>query len=142
VLATAFLEAACRSSAREVMRISEGAMAVLHSHDWPGNVRELKNLMRYLAATVTQDELRADHVRGQLVRSRAVTRARVESSSVRWRPLAEEVRELEITRIREALEATQGNITRAAQLVAVPMRTFFEKVNRLGLHPKRRRDDG
>jgi DNA-binding NtrC family response regulator len=142
VLATAFLEEACRSSAREFMRISDAAMEVLHGHAWPGNVRELKNLMRYLAATVPHHELLADHVREQLVRSKPASTPAGEPRTVRFRPLAEEVRELEMTRIREALEATDGNITRAAQLVAVPMRTFFEKVNRLGLHPKRRRDDG
>jgi DNA-binding NtrC family response regulator len=142
VLATAFLDDACRSSAREVMRISEGAMEMLRGHAWPGNVRELKNLMRYLAATVTHRELLAGHVREQLVRSQPAITPAVEPSAMRFRPLAKEVRELEIARIKEALEATHGNITRAAQLVAVPMRTFFEKVNRLGLHPKRRRDDG
>src|SRR5262249_39849610 len=47
LLATAFLDDACRSNHRAAIRISDGAMAVLRAHSWPGNVRELKNLMQY-----------------------------------------------------------------------------------------------
>jgi DNA-binding NtrC family response regulator len=59
----------------------------------------------------------------------------------RFRPIADELRELEIARIREALEATAGNQTRAAALIAMPVRTFFEKAKQYGLTPKRKRYD-
>ena len=54
---------------------------------------------------------------------------------------ADELRELEITRIRQALEATGGNQTRAAGLLAMPVRTFFEKAKQYGLTPKKKRYD-
>jgi DNA-binding NtrC family response regulator len=59
----------------------------------------------------------------------------------RFRPIADELRELEIARIREALEATAGNQTRAAALIAMPVRTFFEKAKQYGLTPKKKRYD-
>ncbi len=37
------------------MRISEGALAMLHTHVWPSNIRELKSLMQYVAAAVPAD---------------------------------------------------------------------------------------
>ena len=63
------------------------------------------------------------------------------AGSHRFRPIADELRELEITRIREALEATAGNQTRAAALIAMPVRTFFEKAKQYGLTPKKKRYD-
>ncbi|HET7501010.1 MAG TPA: sigma-54 dependent transcriptional regulator [Kofleriaceae bacterium] len=145
LLATAFLEDACRLNGRDVMRISDGAMSVLMAHSWPGNIRELKNLMQYLAAALPSDILLAEHVSERLGRVRTTVTPRMEAttppSTPRFRPLADELRELEITRIREALEATGGNQTRAAGLLAMPVRTFFEKAKQYGLTPKKKRYD-
>ena len=143
LMAAAFLDDACRRSGRSLMRISEGAMGALVEHLWPGNVRELKNLMQYLAATITSDVMLADHVNERIggVQNTPMPRlAPVAPVDPRqFRPLADELRELEITRIRQALEATGGNQTRAAQLLAMPVRTFFEKAKQFGLTPKKKR---
>jgi two-component system response regulator AtoC len=145
LLATEFLDEACRHGSRPPMRISEEAMAVLLAHSWPGNVRELKNLMQYIAAALAVDVLRADHLGERLGRLRPEptqsTITTVHGTPPPFRPLAEELRELEITRIRQAIEATGGNQTRAAGLLAMPVRTFFEKAKQYGLTPKRKRFD-
>ncbi|HZJ61958.1 MAG TPA: sigma-54 dependent transcriptional regulator [Kofleriaceae bacterium] len=145
LLAVAFLEEVCRQHGRGVMRISDGAMAVLLGHSWPGNIRELKNLMQYVAAAVTSDVLLAEHISERLGRLRPVLPPAVDlatpEDSPRFRPIADELRELEITRIRQALEATGGNQTRAAGLLAMPVRTFFEKAKQYGLTPKKKRYD-
>jgi two-component system, NtrC family, response regulator AtoC len=145
LLATAFLDEACQHSGRTRMGISEGAMSLLLTHSWPGNVRELKNLMHYLAATVPDEVLLAEHLGEQITRRPATVipanEAATPTDARRFRPIADEVRELEITRIREALEATGGNQTRAAGLLAMPVRTFFEKAKLYGLTPKRKRYD-
>jgi DNA-binding NtrC family response regulator len=145
LLAGAFLEDACRLNGRSVMRISDGAMSVLLAHSWPGNIRELKNLMQYVAAALPVEVLLAEHVSERLGRLRSTVAPRIDAAtpvtSPRFRPLADELRELEITRIREALEATGGNQTRAAGLLAMPVRTFFEKAKQYGLTPKKKRYD-
>jgi DNA-binding NtrC family response regulator len=149
LLAAAFLEEACRRSSRAPMSISDEAMAVMLAHSWPGNVRELKNLMQYVAAALAVDVVRADHLGERLGRLRAEPARSEIANGVtplpreppQFRPLADELRELEITRIREAIEATGGNQTRAAALLAMPVRTFFEKAKLYGLTPKRKRYD-
>jgi two-component system, NtrC family, response regulator AtoC len=144
LLAKAFLEEACQHGGRSRMRISEGAMAALLGHAWPGNIRELKNLMHYVAATEPDDVLLTEHLGDLGRRSTAVVpvhEAATPTDARRFRPIADEVRELEITRIREALEATGGNQTRAAGLLAMPVRTFFEKAKLYGLTPKKKRYD-
>ncbi|MBC7976704.1 MAG: sigma 54-interacting transcriptional regulator [Myxococcales bacterium] len=142
LMASAFLDDACRRNGRPLMRISEGALDVLLEHSWPGNVRELKNLMQYLAATITSDIMLADHVQERIGGVQNTPMPRPAPIDARqFRPLADELRELEITRISQALEATGGNQTRAAQLLAMPVRTFFEKAKQYGLTPKKKRYD-
>jgi DNA-binding NtrC family response regulator len=51
----------------------------------------------------------------------------------KFRPIDEEVRELERTRMAAALAATDGNQTRAASLIGMPLRTFQTKVKQYGL---------
>jgi transcriptional regulator with GAF, ATPase, and Fis domain len=147
LMATAFLEDACRRNGRPMMRISDSAMEALVEHPWPGNVRELKNLMQYLAATITSSVMLADHVQERIGGAQNTPMPRQALppppplDARQFRPLADELRELEITRIRQALEATGGNQTRAAQLLAMPVRTFFEKAKQFGLTPKKKRFD-
>ncbi len=143
LLAAAFLDEACARAGRGPMRIGEPAMRALLAHTWPGNVRELKNLMQYAAAAFPDAELRPEHVAERLApRPRSGTGApppAAASSSAGFRPLAEEIRELEIARLRAALEATGGNQTRAAALLSVPIRTFSEKVKQYGIAAGRRK---
>ena len=142
LLAASFLDDACRRNGRAMMAISDGAMTALLAYSWPGNVRELKNLMQYVAAAHQSDALTADHVAERLSRNPRPT-GRITplvTAPSQFRPLADELRELEITRIREALDATGGNQTRAAGLLAMPVRTFFEKAKQHGLTPKKKRE--
>jgi DNA-binding NtrC family response regulator len=123
------------------MQISSGALELLRAHTWPGNVRELKNLMRYVAATAPVDDLLVEHVRDRLARRSPPEAGPSLDAPSQFRALADELRELEITRIRQALAATGGNQTAAAHLLSMPLRTFFEKAKMYGLTPKRRRRD-
>lgn len=61
-----------------------------------------------------------------------------------FRPIDDEVRELERTRMRQALEASGGNQTRAAMLIAMPLRTFVSKLKLYGLPTggRKRKSDG
>ena len=149
LLASAFLDEACRRTGRAMMTISEGAMSALLAHSWPGNVRELKNMMQYVAAAHPAEVLTAEHIAERLGRMKGTGQypivekpaATPGSEPARFKPIADEMRELEITRMKEALEATGGNQTRAAGLLAMPVRTFFEKAKLYGLTPKKKRDE-
>jgi DNA-binding NtrC family response regulator len=48
-------------------------------------------------------------------------------------PIGDEIRALEIQRMTQALDAAGGNQTRAAELIGMPLRTFFTKVRQYGL---------
>jgi two-component system response regulator AtoC len=161
LLAGAFLTEASARAGRPAPHLSAAAMGVLMTHDWPGNVRELKNAMEYVAATCPGPIVEPSHLPDTLHRAlspvsappqaepaqevpppaSAVAQER-SSSTVQpsagparraFRPLAEEVRDLELQRIQEALEATGGVQTKAAQLIGMPLRTFAFKIKRYKL---------
>ncbi|NMO19863.1 sigma 54-interacting transcriptional regulator [Pyxidicoccus fallax] len=140
LLATRFLQEALTRAGRTAPRISAAAMDVLRAHPWPGNVRELKNVMEYAATVATGPLLEASHLPDSLQRPPgeeappppAVVPAQ-DTAPASFRPIAEEVRELEYRRMREALEAAGGVQTRAAQLIGMPLRTFKFKARRYQL---------
>ena len=57
-----------------------------------------------------------------------------------FRPIEDEIRELERTRMIEALAATSGVQNRAAELIQMPLRTFVTKLKRYAITPADWRD--
>jgi two-component system response regulator AtoC len=149
LLASAFLAEACARDGRAAPYLSAAAMEVLSAYPWPGNVRELKKCMAYVAAMCTGPIVEPSHLPEDLTRApklapaahsgEATPRERPETEPPNkparrtFRPLAEEVRELEQQRMREALEAAEWVQTRAAQLIGMPLRTFAFKLKRYKL---------
>jgi len=138
VLARAFLEAACKQLARPTKTLAPGTMQVLLTHTWPGNVRELRNALEYAAVAAPDDTIEPydlpPHLGGTADAPPAAVAAPVarEVKGV-FRPIAEELEELERRRMIEALEAAGGVKTRAAQLIAMPIRTFTLKAKQYKL---------
>jgi DNA-binding NtrC family response regulator len=99
-------------------------------------VRELKAAMDYVATMCTGSIVEPSHLPDTLSHAPpppepTATAAERPAVPLRiFRPLAEEVHELEQRRILEALEATGGVQTRAAQLIGMPLRTFAFKLKR------------
>ncbi len=145
LLAQRFLLAACTNIERAPLSLSSVALHALSSYDWPGNVRELKNVIDYLAATVSEDVIQAEHVLARLQPSKGSDRPvdkpvadatalpPADSTGRKFRPLEEEIRDLEKRRIEEALAAFGGNQTRAAEAIAMPLRTFVNKMRQYNL---------
>ena len=149
LLAQRFLSDACARIPRAGLVLPSSALQVLASYEWPGNVRELKNVMDFLAAT-TEDEIDPEHIAARLRQVRPPTRTgetrvveppppTAELPAKTFRPLEEELRELEKRRIGEALAAFGGNQTRAAEAISMPLRTFVNKVRLYNLSPRARR---
>jgi len=112
------------------VRLEEGLLRRLKEYRWPGNVRELENvLQRALALRPDAESLGEDdlpgHVRGPEVGDDpAAVRLPEEGVS-----LAAVEREL----IRQALERTGGNRTRAARLLDISRQTLLYRMEKHGL---------
>ena len=134
LLAELFLSEACRAANHPPIAIDPDALALLANYRWPGNVRELKNVMEYFAATLPGGKLLAAHVSERLGPHAALPQHSSGPRAPRmFVPIADEIRALEIQRMTQALDAAGGNQTRAAELIGMPLRTFFTKMRQYNL---------
>ncbi len=142
LLARRFLDEVCARAGRAMMTITPAAMQVLLTYAWPGNVRELKNTIEYVVAAAPDELVELVDLPERLGGSGgglampALVQLHAEAPgepSGSFRPIAEELRDLERRRMAEALAAAGGVKTRAASLIEMPIRTFTLKLKQYRL---------
>jgi DNA-binding NtrC family response regulator len=95
------------------LRISKAALDALSAYSWPGNVRQLENEIR--RALVLADEvIDPEHLSPEVLNRSGTEAARPDGLNVRLR-----VDALEVELVRAALARTEGNQTRAAELLGL-----------------------
>ena len=152
LLAATLLDDACQRLGRTPLALSPGAAVALFRHAWPGNIRELRHAIEYAAAAAHDStrELELWHLPAGLAAdarrtrddrfeleppARAAPGDAAPADPTGFRPIADEVRELERARMIAALRATGGIQNRAAQLIEMALRTFVTKVKRYAISP-------
>ncbi len=136
LLAERFLSDASLGASRPRLSLSEGAVARLQAHDWPGNVRELKNLMEYLAATISEGPVTPEQMPAFSPGSKsAASASRMEAAAAAegTKPFRTAKEDFERSNIENALVAAGGNRTRAAKILGMPLRTLTWKLKRFGM---------
>nr|WP_282571406.1 PEP-CTERM-box response regulator transcription factor [Methylonatrum kenyense] len=123
LLARAFLAQAAERHGRRVRGFTRNALSAIEAHSWPGNVRELENLIN--RAVIVAD--------GQLL---DISDLGLESDAVEEQPLnLRQVRDAaECQALNTAVARTDGNLSRAAELLGVSRPTLYDLLKRHGLH--------
>jgi Nif-specific regulatory protein len=135
VLVDHFLERYCREMGRAKMGIEQVAMDALYVYRWPGNVRELQNVIERAVvlspgAMILVTDLPAE-VRQQTSGSgEAGAQAHALDPAL---SLSEAMTAFRRIKIRQALEACDGNQTKAAQLLGLPRPNLSRLMKSLGL---------
>jgi DNA-binding NtrC family response regulator len=115
---------------RDVCAISAGALATLASHDWPGNIRELENAIERATLLCDGPTLEIEDLPAEITSPCA---APADSPA----PLKERVRsatqKIEREAIAEALAATGGNVTQAAEQLGLSRRGLQLKMKELNI---------
>jgi len=108
---------------KRIRAASPQAMAVLMRHAWPGNVRELENVLERAINVAEGDVLDAHdlHLRAASLPSR-------QGAPLVLRP----INEVEVDVVLQAVEACDGNITRAARLLRCSRNTIYAKLRDAG----------
>ncbi|MCS6952915.1 MAG: sigma-54 dependent transcriptional regulator [Bryobacterales bacterium] len=131
LLADYFLEEFTRAYGRKPKELTPEAYRLLQSYHWPGNVRELRNLMERIVILNPQVRIDARHI--PLPSGR---RAPAERMSDSFRTLQEVREAAEREYILKKLDETQGNVTRAAELLGLERSHLYRKMKALGITPK------
>ena len=143
LLAYRFAAQTAQDTRKEFGGISPEALALLQRHDWPGNVRELQHAIERAVILASGPMLLPGHFDGQrfgmgaLVPSRESAARSVTNGDHNGHSASQpalvltsfDLSEAESQLIARALEVTDGNRTRAAELLGVNVRTLRNKLN-------------
>jgi two-component system response regulator GlrR len=124
LLAQQFLTSSAKRANKGLRGFTPAALNRLVTHPWPGNVRELENVVEKAAVMTRQDMITPD-----LLPSMG------SSPDSPLKPLTEAKEEFEKTYLKNVLQLTGGNISRAAQFAGRYRADFYKMLKKYGLHP-------
>jgi DNA-binding NtrC family response regulator len=131
-LAERFLREASAELHKNVAALSENAMELLIRYPWPGNVRELKNVIRRAVLLSEEGIIIPEHLEFLI---------EDESADHGTKPLiplkelaAMALMDVEKRAIKQALERSQGNKTKAASILQVDYKTLLTKIKQYDIH--------
>jgi DNA-binding NtrC family response regulator len=138
LLAEKFAGAAAEKFNLPARPIAQSALRRLVDYDWPGNVRELKNAMDRAVILAEGSELTArdlpDEGRGGLPATEASDDGAAGGLNTPFTAdFREDRREFERRYISRCLEHTQGNVTRAAEILGMHRQSLQHKLRQLRL---------
>jgi DNA-binding NtrC family response regulator len=119
-LACHFLDRFARQMDKRITGISPEAMELLRVYDWPGNVRELSNAIERAMVVGKPPAIQPDDLP-------------LRTPAKNEMPDGESLAEMEKRHIAAVLERTDGNITRAAEILKVDRVTVYNKIKKYGL---------
>ena len=120
--------------------LSQGALRRLMEYNWPGNVRELKNTIDRAVIMADGDEIAPkdlpDEITAGISKDGIIESNDAEIDGLRvpfTADFREDRREFERRYISRCLEYTQGNVTRAAEILDMHRQSLQHKLRQLGL---------
>lgn len=97
----------------------------LHTYFWPGNIRELRNIIERLIVLHDGKEIREANILQLLPSQKSVHHTE--------RSLTDEKKNLEKTRIIQALEDTYGNKSITAKNLGMSRANLYKKLKKYGI---------
>src|SRR6187200_215060 len=138
-LAETFTQAAAERYNLPLRQVGQSALRKLVDYDWPGNVRELKNMIDRAAIMAEGEELRSEDLPDEIMPGVQKAKDKDEQASGDGlrvpftADFREDRREFERRYISRCLEHTQGNVTRAAEILDMHRQSLQHKLRQLGL---------
>jgi len=118
-----FLEK-CRSKLSKNVRFSKDALDLLIDYDYPGNVRELENIIERCVTLSASEVISKDELPAII---------KPAAPGIKSLLLSEISADAEKSHIVRVLQTTQGNKTRAAEILGISRKTLWEKMNSYGI---------
>ena len=107
---------------KKIKAISSEVEHLFQLYPWPGNVRELENCLEYAFIMCKHNVITVSHLPVEMQVRHSTSPHRIFRDN-----------DLDAERIEQALEKTAGNKAKAARMLSMSRRTFYRKMNKLGL---------
>jgi DNA-binding NtrC family response regulator len=111
---------------------SKAALSCLKNYYWPGNVRELRNLCERLVILLPGQEVGVQNLPQEL-KAAPVSNERTSDSVVKLPPEGISLAVVEESLIRQALELTNGNQSKAARLLGISRDTLLYRLKKFAI---------
>jgi two-component system response regulator PilR (NtrC family) len=118
-----FIKKFCDQTGRQVS-ISEKALHMLETYSWPGNVRELEHSIERAVALERENTIQTDRFPEQISNYNPARVASAFALPDEGINIVAHLEQLEKTYVLEALRRTDGNQTRAAELLQLSVRSL------------------
>ena len=133
LLANSFLAEFAKENQRPLKPLTDEALKLLLSYPWPGNVRELRTAIEHGVVMSNDPQIEARHLPSFIQEAPALTKRPAISKNSLDDPQELNLHVLEAKAIRAALATSDGNRTRAAELLGLSRRTLQRKLKELGI---------
>ncbi len=120
-LASEFVRHFAAQHNRPSAALSIEAIDLLRGYEFPGNVRELRNIIESAVLAAQRELIGPEHLPDYLRSAARLMQSRTNKPSLA---------DLEAVYIREVLEHTRGNKTRAAEILGISRKNLYEKMSR------------
>jgi DNA-binding NtrC family response regulator len=121
-LAHYFLKKYSRKLSKEIKGFEPAVLDQLDLYQWPGNVRELENIIERAVILCDSERITAEDI--------AIPEMALQKDNGSQPPSLEE---LEKEHILKVLRETNGNQSRASQVLGIDRKTLYHKVRKYGL---------
>jgi two-component system response regulator AtoC len=115
----------------------EAEKSFMHYH-WPGNVRELKNVIERAMILENDEYIINDHLPGELTNPTHMTVENAKDLTITIPPGGIDIEEVEKQLIKQALEITNGNQTRAAKKLNLTRDALRYRMQKFDLMPEKK----
>jgi len=136
-LAQHFLEKYSKEMGKEITKFSSYALDLLKKYDFPGNIRELENLLERSVALSTTNIILPDSLALSLHKRRWIEGfkdRRFDLDEVaRGVALDSILEEVERGYLKKALDCSNGNKNKAAELLGISFRSLRYRLDKLGI---------
>ena len=139
-LAEHFLKKFSKENGREGLAFSPEAMKIMMDYDWPGNVRELENAVERAVVLSSGPDLGPQLLPEQLSQDGSHVSRPFPFEEIEGRTLFEILESCERRIILDMLARTHWSQTEAAERFRIPLSTLNQKIKRLQIDIKRRRE--
>jgi len=132
-LASHFISLYNQDFNKKVQGIAGMAEKMLTDYNWPGNIRELKNVIERAIILGNDETLLLDHLPLEIVaNASASSESFAPVTSFRLPPEGIDIEEVEKELIRQALETTEWNQSKAAKMLNLGIDAFRYRMKKFG----------